>query len=58
MMTLNRDQERVLALAGIVQAAALIYEMVMENKLDENTFAICIEIMYQQPKLSNIRYVK
>lgn len=48
MMTLNRDQERVLALAGIVQAATLIYEMVMENKLDENAFAVCMSSIYNQ----------
>ena len=48
MMTLNRNQERVLSLAGIIQAAALIYEMVMENKSDENIFAICMNSIYNQ----------
>ncbi|MCE3237777.1 MAG: lysogenization regulator HflD [Gammaproteobacteria bacterium] len=48
MMTFNRDQERVLALAGIIQASALLYEMVMENKLDETAFTVCMNSIYNQ----------
>ncbi len=48
MMTLNREQERVLALAGIVQAATVLYEVVMENKCDEPAFAVCMSSVYNQ----------
>lgn len=48
MMTLNREQERVLALAGIIQAATLLYEVVMENKFDEAAFTVCINSIYNQ----------
>lgn len=47
-MTFNRDQERVLALAGIIQASTLLYEMVMENKVDEAAFTICMNSIYNQ----------
>ena len=48
MMTLTREQERILALAGIVQASALVYEVAMENKLDESAFTVCMASIYNQ----------
>lgn len=48
MMTLSREQERVLALAAVVQASTLLYEMVMENKFDEAAFTVCINSIYNQ----------
>lgn len=48
MMTLTRDQERILALAGLIQSSALVYEVAMENKLDEAAFAVCMKSIYNQ----------
>ncbi len=48
MSTFNPEQERVLALAGIIQASTLLYEMVMENKCDETAFASSMASIYNQ----------
>ncbi len=48
MMTLTREQERVLALSGVVQAATLLFEFTIENKWDEAAFAVCIGSLYNQ----------
>lgn len=48
MMTLTREQECVLALAGIIQASALVFEVAMENKWSESAFTVCINSLYNQ----------
>ena len=48
MTTLTKEQERTLALAGIIQAATLVYEVTMENKLDESAFGVLMNSVYKQ----------
>jgi high frequency lysogenization protein len=48
MTTLSKEQERTLALAGIIQAATLVYEITMENKLDEVAFSVSMHSVYNQ----------
>ncbi len=47
-MTLSPLEERILALAGVLQASLLIYEWVIEDKSDELAFNTCISSLYQQ----------